>query len=72
MIQIHVGIDVYMSRQDAEALIAQSGSAFSAAMWGDDEWYDNWQTNLNLTWEAAWDGGHLSRVRRAGPSGAPR
>jgi hypothetical protein len=57
MIQVHVGIDVYMSRQDAEAILAQAGSAFSAAMIGDDPSYDNFLTYVNLTWEAAWDGG---------------
>jgi hypothetical protein len=57
MIQVHVGIDVYMSRQDAEAILAAPGSAFSAAMIGDDPIFDNFLTWVDLTWEAASDGG---------------
>ncbi len=58
MIQIHVGIDVYMSRQDADNILAQWGDAFSARMWGADPSYDDWlDAPLTLTWEASWDGG---------------
>ncbi len=51
MIQVHVGIDVYMSRQDAERILAQTGSAFTAALMGDDPVYDNFLTWLDLTRE---------------------
>jgi len=58
MIQVHVGIDVYMSRQDADAILAQPGNAFSARMWGADPSFDDWlDAPLTLTWEASWDGG---------------
>jgi hypothetical protein len=35
-VQVHVGIDVWMSAQDAEAILAQPGNAFSAALYGVD------------------------------------
>jgi hypothetical protein len=57
MVQVHVGIDVYMSRQDAEAILAANGSAFTAALMGDDPVYDNFLTWVDLTWEAASDVG---------------
>jgi hypothetical protein len=58
MIQIHVGIDVHMSRQDADNILAQAGNAFSARMWGADPSYDDWlDAPLTLSWEASWDGG---------------
>jgi hypothetical protein len=58
MIQIHVGIDVHMSKQDADAILAQPGNAFSARMWGSDPTFDDWlDAPLTLTWEASWDGG---------------
>jgi hypothetical protein len=58
MIQIHVGIDVHMSKQDADAILAQPGNAFSARMWGADPSFDDWlDAPLTLTWEASWEGG---------------
>jgi hypothetical protein len=68
MVQVHVGIDVYMSRQDAEAILAQPGSAFSAAMIGDDPSYDNYLTYVDLTWEVAWDGGISAEFDRLIPA----
>jgi hypothetical protein len=50
VIQIHVGIDVHMSRQDADNILAQPGDASSARMYGADtspQWLD---APLTLTW----------------------
>ncbi|HYO17576.1 MAG TPA: hypothetical protein VES02_02775 [Dermatophilaceae bacterium] len=54
---VHIGIDVTMSRQDAEAILAPPGDEFLAKLYGDDYWYDNFLKYVPLTWSAAWDGG---------------
>jgi hypothetical protein len=36
---VHVGIDVYMSRQDAETILAGNPQPFEVTLWGADEWY---------------------------------
>jgi hypothetical protein len=56
-VQVHVGIDVYMSRADAEALIAQPGNALSAAMYGDDGSTEQFLFDLTPTFESAGDTG---------------
>ena len=53
-VQVHVGIDVWMSHQDALAILAQPGNAFSAALYGDDG-SAQFLVGLPLTWEAAGD-----------------
>ena len=53
MVQVHVGIDVWMSAQDAEALSAQPGNAFTAALYGDDGANKQFLQALSLTYEAA-------------------
>jgi hypothetical protein len=35
---VHVGIDVYMSRQDAETILAGNPQPFEVTLWGADEW----------------------------------
>jgi hypothetical protein len=54
---VHLGIDVYMSRQDAQSFIDNPGEEFSAKMYGDDPHWDNFLFYLPVTWSAAWDGG---------------
>lgn len=53
--RVHFGIDVHMSRQDAEAILA-GGGGFSATLMGDDYWYDNALKIVPVTWQAAGDG----------------
>jgi len=55
--RVHLGIDVYMSRQDAQAIIDRPGEEFSATLMGDDPAYDNALINVPVTWSAAGDGG---------------
>lgn len=55
--KVDVGIDVFMSRADAQAIIDQEGDAFRGYLIGDDTWADNSVGNIPLTWEAAGDGG---------------
>lgn len=56
-IAVHIGIDVAMSRQDAQSIIDAPGEEFSAAVMGDDPYYDNTQVSVPVTWSAAWEGG---------------
>jgi hypothetical protein len=56
-ITVHLGIDVHMSRQDAQAIIDSPGEEFSAVVIGDDPVYDNTQKSVPVTWSAAWEGG---------------
>jgi len=39
--EIYIGIDIYMSRQDAEAIISPPGEEFSATVMGQDTLWDN-------------------------------
>jgi hypothetical protein len=55
--KVHVGIDVDMSRADAQTFIDHPGEEFSAKLYGDDPLWDNALKNLPVTWSAAWDGG---------------
>ncbi len=54
---VHIGIDVNMSRQDAEAILAPPGDEFLAKLYGDDTWFDNFLKYVPLTNSWAWDGG---------------
>ncbi|SDJ06301.1 hypothetical protein [Nonomuraea jiangxiensis] len=56
-IAVHLGIDVAMSRADAQAIIDHPGEEFSAKIFGDDPVYDNGLVSVPVTWSAAWDGG---------------
>jgi hypothetical protein len=49
---VHVGIDIKMSRADAQAIIDQVGDPADAWAMGDD-WFDNAEFNIPLTWAAA-------------------
>jgi hypothetical protein len=58
LIDVHIGIDVYMSQQDAQAIINYSpGEEFSAKIFGDDPSYDNALINVPVTGVSAWEGG---------------
>jgi hypothetical protein len=56
-IAVHLGIDVTMSRQDAQAIIDSPGEEFSAKVYGDDPVWDNAQVSVPVSWSSAWDGG---------------
>lgn len=53
---VHVGIDVRMSRADAQAIIDQNGDPFDAWAMGAD-WFDNAEFRIPLTWARAGDAG---------------
>jgi hypothetical protein len=52
-IAVHIGIDVHMSQEDAQAIINAPGEEFSAKVFGDDEFFDNALINVPVTWSAA-------------------
>jgi hypothetical protein len=54
---VHIGIDIYMSRADAQAIIDAYGEEFSAKVIADDPVYDNALFNMPVTWSAAGDHG---------------
>lgn len=54
---VHVGIDITMSRADAQAIIDQPGDPVDAWAMGDDPFFDNAEFRIPLTWVAAGDGG---------------
>lgn len=49
---VHVGIDVKMSQQDAQAIIDQNGDPFDSWAMGAD-WFDNAEFRIPLTWVRA-------------------
>lgn len=53
---VHVGIDITMSRSDAQAIIDQPGDPIDAWAMGAD-WFDNAEFRIPLSWVAAGDGG---------------
>ena len=53
---VHVGIDITMSKADAQHIIDQPGDPADAWAMGDD-WFDNAEFNIPLTWAAAGDNG---------------
>ncbi|WP_219471837.1 hypothetical protein [Nonomuraea rhizosphaerae] len=56
-INVHLGIDVHMSRADAQAIIDGPGEEFSAKIIGQDPAFDNSLVSVPVTWSSAWDGG---------------
>ncbi len=54
---VHVGIDIKMSRADAQAIIDQDSDPADAWAMGDDPWFDNAEFRIPLTWAAAGDEG---------------
>jgi hypothetical protein len=57
LIDVHIGIEVYMSPQDAQAIIDSPGEEFSAKIFGDDPYYDNALINMNVTQSGVFEGG---------------
>lgn len=53
---VSVGIDIKMSRNDAEAIIAQPGDPVDAWAMGAD-WFDNAEFKVPLSWVRATDNG---------------
>jgi len=49
---VHVGIDIRMSQGDAQLIIDQPGDPVDAWAMGDD-WFDNAEFRIPLTWVAA-------------------
>jgi hypothetical protein len=54
---VHVGIDVTMSRQDAQNIIDAPGQEFSATLYGEDPVFDDTLKAIRVTSSWAWDGG---------------
>jgi hypothetical protein len=61
---VKIGIDIYMTRQEAEALITwarycwpQPCGLFSARLWGEDPGGDPGLFTVPVSWVAAWEGG---------------
>jgi len=54
---VHVGIDVNMSRQDAQNIIDAPGQEFSATLYGEDTFFDDTLKAIPVTWSSAWEGG---------------
>jgi hypothetical protein len=54
---VHIGIDIHMSRAQAQAILDAPGEPFSARMMGSDPVSDDVLFNVRLTGESAWDGG---------------
>lgn len=46
---VHIGIDVFMSPQDAQAMLDCPGQEFSAAIWGSDTFSDDFLFNMPLS-----------------------
>ena len=60
-VQVNVGIDVWMSAQEAQAYIAQPGTAFTAALYGADGGSNvQYLQSLPLTYEVAGPMANLS------------
>ncbi|MFI6744014.1 hypothetical protein ACIBI9_65080 [Nonomuraea sp. NPDC050451] len=56
-INVHLGIDVAMSREEAQAIIDHPGDEFSAKVIGEDPAFDNSLVSVPVTWSAAGDNG---------------
>ncbi|MEV4021017.1 hypothetical protein AB0J35_62140 [Nonomuraea angiospora] len=56
-INVHLGIDVAMSREEAQAIIDHPGEEFSAKVIGEDPAFDNSLVSVPVTWSAAGDNG---------------
>ncbi|GAA3794759.1 hypothetical protein GCM10022226_12640 [Sphaerisporangium flaviroseum] len=68
-IAVHLGIDVDMSRADAQAIIDHPGEEFSAKIRGDDPVSDNNLVSVPVTWSAAWEGGLSAEFDRVATFG---
>jgi hypothetical protein len=62
--KVHVGIDVTMSRQDAQNII-DGGGAITARMWGSDPVFDDNLIGVTRSWVSAWDGGLSAEFDRS-------
>ncbi|MFF4618866.1 hypothetical protein [Nonomuraea jabiensis] len=56
-INVHLGIDVAMSREEAQTIIDHPGDEFSAKVIGEDPAFDNSLVSVPVTWSAAGDNG---------------
>ncbi|MFI7132716.1 hypothetical protein ACIBQ1_44050 [Nonomuraea sp. NPDC050153] len=56
-INVHLGIDVAMSREEAQAIIDHPGEEFSAKVIGQDPAFDNSLVSVPVTWSTAGDNG---------------
>jgi hypothetical protein len=54
---VHVGIDVYMSQQDAQNIIDAPGEPFVAKLMADDPFFDNFIEWIDVSWVATWERG---------------
>jgi hypothetical protein len=54
---VHVGIDIYMSQQDAQNIIDAPGEEFSATLYGEDTIFDDKLKSIPVTWSASWEQG---------------
>jgi len=62
--KIHIGIDINMSRQDAQNII-DGGSAPTARMYGSDTFFDDNLIGVTRSWVSAWDGGLSAEFDRS-------
>ena len=69
--KVHLGIDVSMSRQDAQNILDHQGEEFSARLYGDDGWWsdDDDLGAVPVTWSAAGDGGLSAELDSVAPRG---
>jgi len=54
---VHVGINVDMSQQDAQNIIDAPGEAFSATLYGEDTFFNDTLKRIPVTFSSAWEGG---------------
>jgi len=62
--KIHVGIDVNMSRADAQNII-DGGGTITARMYGSDSFFDDNLIGVTRSWVSAWDGGLSAEFDRS-------
>jgi hypothetical protein len=56
-IAVYIGIDIYMSQQEAQAILNYPGMWFDAWIFGDNPSYDNALVPVPVTGSSAWEGG---------------
>lgn len=56
-INVHIGIDVAMSREEAQAIIDHPGDEWSAKVIGEDPAFNNSLVSVPVTWSLAGDAG---------------
>jgi hypothetical protein len=61
---VHVGIDVNMSRQDAQNII-DGGGTMTSRLWGSDPFQDDNLKGITRSWVAAGDGGLSAEFDRS-------